>query len=361
MTIFKNKLTLLIILIFLSFSCSSNFKKDKDFYIISNDTAIIKFEQSDHRFCNSLNLSVTNKKSEKNELYWRCRLSLTKHRLKTDITQKESIDHNIKIGKIITQISLKLSKTPKMLLENANADLDKYEHEKCQLMGYNLDTDNQEKIDEYFLCRKILIEDRISFPAFHQSDFLDYQNDHYNLGYTIDKRLDSSINEYNRAKNKYPNCIIHKISSQDFTNCSAAYDASRRCFLEIDSKKFNREAQKKITCQRQAAIRFPDKFINQDNINNRNIKAKSDYYNNNDFSSLGIDDVTKFYDTKKSDKSDKVEHNSLIGSKNQLYSKFEIIKLREKYIKSCQVNADIEIVDYVTQLRNACEALKKYN
>ncbi len=63
----------------------------------------------------------------------------------------------------------------------------------------------------------------------------------------------------------------------------------------------------------------------------------------------------------KSDKSDKVEHNSLIGSKNQLYNKFEIIKLREKYIKSCQVNADIEIVDYVTQHRNACEALKKYN
>ena len=361
MTIFKNKLTLLIILIFLLFSCSSNFKKNKDFYIISNDPAIIKFEQSDHRFCNSLNLSVTNKKSEKNELYWRCRLSLTKHRLKTDISQQESINHNIKIGKIITQISLKLSKTPKMLIENANSDLDKYENEKCQLMGYDINTDNQEKIDEYFLCRKILIEDRISFPAFYQDDFLDYKNDQYNLGYAIDKRLDYSINEYNRAKNKYPNCITHKISSQNFTNCSAAYDASRRCHLEIDSKKFNREAQKKITCQRQATIRFPDNFINLDNVNNRNIKARSDYYNNNDFSSLGIDDVSKFYNNKTNNKLDKTGKNSMIGSKNQLYSKFEITKLREKYIKSCQVNADIEIADYVKQLKNACNALKKYN
>lgn len=361
MKLFKNKLTLSIIILATVLSCSGNKNKNANpFYILSNNKDIIEFEKSDHRFCTSINLTATSKKSKQNNLYWRCRLSLTKHRLKTDTSYQSSIDHNIKIGEIITKISLKLSKTPEIILNNANNDLDLFEHEKCQLMGYDAQTDDQNKIDEYFMCRKILIEDRNALPSFWQYEFMQYANNDYNLSYVIDQRLDFNINQYNKAKENYPNCIIHKISSQDFSNCTAAYDASRKCYLEIDAKKFNKEAQKKISCQRQANIRFPDEYIIKSKLNTNNVKARSDYYNNNDFSALGIDDISQFYNIKQKNKDTKNSKVKLISTKNELYSKFEIIKLREKYIKSCQLNADSEIAKYVDQLQKACKSLKKY-
>ena len=46
-----------------------------------------------------------------------------------------------------------------------------------------------------------------------------------------------------------------------------------------------------------------------------------------------------------------------INSKEGLYSKFEITKLRQNFIFSCLKEADIGIDKYAADLKNGCEAL----
>jgi len=54
------------------------------------------------------------------------------------------------------------------------------------------------------------------------------------------------------------------------------------------------------------------------------------------------------------------EMRAEINSKKKLYDKYELTRLRQKYIFSCQKEADVRIDKYVTGLKQTCEEMKRF-
>ncbi len=358
----KSLKNLFAAIFFISVSCAGV----KDPHILSHLKNVQVFERQDHKFCDSLKLNFDKSDNLKSGLYWRCRLSLAKYRLYTDSRLPEQAKHNLEISDLVTKISLKLSETPESMLLRENKKIDSRQHRQCLVMGFEIETEDQTKIDDYFACRKALIEDQRLVPPFGNIDYLKHSNRFYDLGFVIDQRVDVEISRYNEAKKNYPTCIKFNLKNINFKNCVAAQDRSRQCFAEIDKKKFKKEAEEKITCQKQSYIEFPDNFLKEDDLVKADIsrmKASSDYYNQRSFASLGIDG-TQFDADKKRVQEDELERQKKaeqnINSKDGLYSKFELTKLRQKYIFSCQKEANTRIERYSDDLKISCEDQAKF-
>jgi hypothetical protein len=152
----------------------------------------------------------------------------------------------------------------------------------------------------------------------------------------------------------------------NFKRCTAAQDASRQCLSEIGLKKFKREGEEKIVCQKQAYIRFPDEMLKDENKKKaemERMKANSDYYNQYSFASIGIDDAGIFESEEKKaerEKAEKNKKNENINSKRGLYSKYELTQLRQKYIFSCQKQAGARVDEYVGALVRSCQGMANF-
>jgi hypothetical protein len=344
----------------LFFACAA--KKKVDPYVLSVAPQIQALEKQDHQFCSSLKLDFDKRDNSKSELYWRCRLSLTKYRLYINDNSPAAAMHNEQINELMGKISLNIAKSPEVILLRENRKMDDRDHKKCVAMGFEVFTADQAKVDDYFACRKALIEDQKVVPAFGNTDYLQYSNDTYNIGFAIDRRIDEEIKRYNEAQIKYPTCVKYNLYTIDYKNCTAAQDSSRQCFSEITRKKFAKEAEEKITCQKKAYIQFPEEFLKESERSQTQIdkmRVTSDYYNRRSFSSIGISDVSKFdADAERVKKQKEAQKKAInINSKEGLYTKFELTKLRQNFVFSCQKEADFRIVKYVADLSEGCAAL----
>ncbi len=338
----------------------------EDPFILSNSLRIRQVERQDHNACAFLKLSFDQTDNVKSALYWRCRLSFAKYRLYTEISTPEQEEHNKEISDLITKISLKVSETPEAVLANENKKMDNRQHRQCLAMGFEIETDDQAKIDDYFACRKALIEDQQLMPPYANDEYLDYPNRSYNIGFVIDQKIEERIKIYNEARKKYPICVKFNLYDVNFKRCTVAQDESRQCFSEIGLKKFKREGEEKIACQKQAYIRFPDEMLKDESKKKAEIermKANSDYYNQYSFASIGINDTGIFESDEKRaerEKMEKQQKNENINSKKGLYSKYELTQLRQKYIFSCQKEAESKINEYVDSLKNQCQELVNF-
>lgn len=360
----KEILHRIFILVFcINFACSPNQNKPKvdEPFIVSHLPHIKDFERQDHGFCSSLEIDFEKSDNLKSALYWRCRLSLAKYRLNTDQTAVGATQYNLEISDLITKISLRLANTPESILTHENKKMDNHHHLQCISMGYIIATTDQEKIDDYFACRKALIEDQQLVPPYGNNDYLDYPNRSYNIGFVIDRRIDEDIKNYNAEKAKYPTCMKFNLYSTDFKSCTTAQDNSRACFATIDKKKFTREWEEKIACQKQSYSKFPNVFLKENEEEKarvERVKANSAFYNQHSLASIGLDEKQFGGDGKNYEKDDEKEKN--INSKEGLYSKYELTKLRQKYIFACQKKADDRVKLYVENLKKGCADLEKF-
>jgi hypothetical protein len=91
--------------------------------------------------------------------------------------------------------------------------------------------------------------------------------------------------------------------------------------------------------------------------------STSDYYNKQSLAAIGTSEE-KFYSGKKIVKSDeekKRERENEINSKHGLYNKFELTKLRQKFISNCIDNSDEALETYVRDLTVSCNELAKFD
>jgi len=341
------------------FACTH--KKDPDPFVISSLANIQILEKQDHNFCASLKLEYDKSDNLKSLLYWRCRMSQTKYRLFIDDTIPSNAKFNLEISDLISKIAVKIADTPEAILLRENRKMDNRQHQLCLRMGFQIYTDDQAKIDEYFSCRRVLLEDQKVVPPFGNVEYLKYPNDSYNIGFVVDHRVDESIKKYILTKEKYPTCIKYNLYSLDFKNCSAAQDNSRKCLSEIPKKKFAKEVEEKIACQKKSYIAFPDEFLKDTDQQKQDIErteANSDYYNNNNFAAIGISDFAEFgAKPEKMKKEKKVEVKKNINSKEKLYTRLELTKLRGKFIVACMKEADVRVSYYVDNLQQSCNSL----
>lgn len=366
----KKSLKIFLTLIFCAaFSCAKTPKRE--IYILSNVPEIQEQERQDHKFCNSLDLnSGSTNKTFSADLYWRCRLSSAKSRLKPNISSPQNLKYNSDLSDLITKISLHLSEARESVFIKENKRLDKRDHAVCLSYGFDFDVSDRLKTDEYLLCRKRLIDEDQLDPPYGNEVYLQYPNRAYNLSFVLDHRIDKENKKYEEAQKNYPICLNFFQSDKHFKECSMAQDQSKQCFAAIDAKKFKKESDKKTICQKQAYVKFPDSFLkNSDQRKNEltRIKNNADVYNQNNFAALGIIDheVDLFepesaLDAKNSatEKQKKLEQN--INSKKGLYSRYDLTRLRQKYIYACQQNADFAVKKYVETLQKKCDEISNY-
>lgn len=336
-----------------------------DPYILSHLSHIQTLEKQDHAFCVDLKLDYDKTDNLKSALYWRCRLSMAKFRLYPNPHDEAMQRHNLEINDLLTKISLRLAQTPESVLMHQNKMMDERDHNQCLVMGFTLETQDQTKVDDYFACRKALLTERQLVPPYGNKQYLKYPNSSYNIGFVIDRRIDAEIARYNAAKEKYPTCVKYHLKGLDFKKCTASQDASRQCFSEIERKRFKKEGEEKIICQKEAYMRFPDEFLKDEDARKKEIarlKLNSDYYNKNSFAAIGVDDTQFDSDEERvvKEKAEAKKSRKDINSKQGLYSKYELTRLRQKYIFTCQKEADTKVEDYVDGLNRTCEEMAKF-
>lgn len=365
------KKILIIYLIIITATCSKKIAQPSPF-ILSNNPLTIKIEEQNHRFCLALKAEFSNNYDTLNARdYWQCRLSLTRNHIAGNYNEEINKDIiNPAFNRLLSEIEVKLGNIPETRLTRENKKIDNLHHNQCIDFGYEVETTNQIKIDKYFFCRKILMEKGKLVPPFGNKEYEKYPNKTYDLKFIIDNRIDKNIKKFQDAKKKYPTCIKYHLESIDFKNCTKSEDNSRQCYNKIPLQKFQKEADEKIICQKKSYLRFPDEFLKEDleeELEKRKRNKNTDFYNQHNFDSLGIDEnlfygnIDDALKNQEQELSKKLLSDSEINSKKGLYTRFELTKLRQKFISSCVFEAEEQIKKYVARLNFECEELKKFN
>jgi hypothetical protein len=93
------------------------------------------------------------------------------------------------------------------------------------------------------------------------------------------------------------------------------------------------------------------------------MNVNSDYYNQQSLASIGLNESLFDSDKKRVEREEaeaakKSAKN--INSKNELYSKYELTRLRQKYVIGCQKEADDKVIKYVEKITQSCKELEKF-
>lgn len=365
------KIFAFVILLFLIFDCSKK-PIDKPF-ILSVDNKIKALEWGDHNVCVSLKLNFDSQDINRSKLYWRCRLVFAKYHLKPRGSIVYNQDFNDEIVNLVTQISLKLANDSTENLYSQNKKLDNFHHQRCLKLGYDFESDDSKKIEEYFTCRKALIDEYSLSNPYGNDEYARYKNETYDLSFVVDEAVKKRVEKFNSFKEKYPYCSKFKISSQNFKNCQQAVDSNASCVSKIAEKLYQKDSEEKIICQKKAYEKYGDELLldfdkKQQEIIKDNFIADS--VNRNNLESLGLNakmfsveseeklaEKNSLEDDKKSQK----QRREKINSRTALYSKSEITHLRRSFISSCQKIFNKKIQQYHQQLIVDCESKLEFD
>ncbi|NBX53036.1 MAG: hypothetical protein EBT63_05250 [Proteobacteria bacterium] len=351
--------TLTILLCVFMLSCANK----KRPYLISNFSDINSLEEVDHQTCVKLKLNFDKNNNIDSKLYWHCRLSFSKFHLEVYPVLPRQIEFNQKISDLVTQISLIISKNQENNIVKEVNKLEEIDHKKCLKLGYDNQSKEQIKVEEYYQCRKNLIELNFAEPPFSNNQYQKYHNKSYDIAFVIDKRIKKSFDENQKKIAENPECTSFKPSSDDFKKCSDSVMNFQKCLNDSNKKITETEAKEKIICQKQAYLRFNDEMIKEEDrvdnkIKNRNLNSDRD--NRNNFESFGINenDFLGKAEKEKVAQENIKKISKIDNSTRGIYSKQEISWLRKKFIVSCMttINSKNEI-DKKNFIKD-CEKLK---
>jgi len=342
------------------FSCA----KIRPPYIISDYPEIQPLEEYDHQYCVSLKLNFDKTNNLESKLYWHCRISFAKFRLEIKPNFPWQMEFNKKISDLIAKISIKISRNQETIIQQELNKIDENDHKKCLKLGYNHESRDKSAIEDYYVCRKNIIELNYSEPPYNNSQYTPYQNKSYDINFIINKRIEESIKKGKEDLKNYPECANYRLVSLDFENCKKATELFRGCIKESNLKIVNRENNEKVVCQKQAYNRFSDEMIrNEDRselrIRDRNINA--DRENKSNFTSLGINEEDFMAKAKRLEIKKQQLRKIREGEGNNnlnIYSKQEISRLRKDFIANCLKIIDERVNEYSNQLKQECETLK---
>lgn len=359
------------------------------YFLASSDNEIQKIDKEDHQFCVSLGLDF-GEDELKTEIYWRCRVALANNKIKPDALTPEELRHNITLKKLVADIAKNYNASSEKWSDNRNSLLDNNDHKSCVTQGHNIDSLEPVAVEDYFICRRRLINNQQMIPPYRKIEYFKRPQDTYNIGLAVNKKTDSDIAKFEAVKAEYPKCVTLDFRSEEFKICKSEYDQQRKCLSKIEGLKFKRELQEKTSCQKKSYVRFPDSMLKDDSTRAQEIahaKTAADLSNSNNFFSIGIDadqmgkfsseegemkkddnqslakdakaSVAKEVDKKNSsqiaDAKTKIVKN--FNTKDDLYSKIDLTKLRQQFIFSCQEAINSPLASYGNKLRDECNSI----
>lgn len=350
---------LLITLLFLSPLQSCNFSES---YFLTYQSKLKVVERQDHQKCVSQGLDYEEWGDIITEMYWRCRYDLIMARKVNDATSAELIKNNAAIDKISNEILNNLNRAKSAALAKIEDDIEFIDHKKCDQKGYSFAIDDLN--DNYDRCRQSLILSKTpnSSKSTNSSKVSALSPDRYaeymSIAYV--RRNNKEANLIAETMQKYPNCVGLNIKSDDFKKCSAATDESKICLANIDSLQEKKALEDKIYCQQQAFVQFPDNYalakeksageieklkltkkVQNDEESNKENNATLAYLE----SDKNIENIGRYVE----DVDNKEEQ-----SKDRLYSRIELLKLRERFIFQCNKKMEDKLPDFNKRSSQDC-------
>jgi len=351
----------LIILLFLTIfpSCTKIVPQ----YYISEFPEIQQFEEFDHQSCQNLKLNFDAKNNLESKNYWRCRQTFAKFHLEINPVFPNQIDQNSKISELIAKISLKISRSQESFLQNEINKIDENDNLKCEKMGYKIDPNDQLKTEEYYLCRKNLIELFYAEPPFGNAELLKFQDKNYDINYVVTKKIREAMQINQKILEDNPQCAEIKPRGMEFAKCLEDFKKYNQCLSKNNLELRRLESDQKIICQKQAYIRFSDEMIvdrerTDSAISMRN--QNSDRDNKYSFGSMGIDEDDFLAKNEKEEKKKVVikKLSDIQNHKNNIYTKQEISRLRRGFISNCIKIINKDLNERGSDLNKKCEKIK---
>lgn len=317
---------------------------------LTDQFTLRRIERQDHEFCISMRLDFENPNDLKNKVYWSCRLQLAHYHMIPEATTEDEIRNNRIIKYLIRKLSVKFEDAREANLERTNAELEEIDHKNCRSQGYTLNTLDQKKSEEYFICRRKLIDTRYQTLTQKEIKNLELSSNRYNLGYAINKRLEKKTEFSEIVKRDYPQCLEIEILDPLFTKCKVGQDRARACLAKIPQQKINEEVRQKVFCNTVVMQIMPDSYSKEMPIpENKLIPKKKDI--NYDVETLLALAITQ---NKSKEEEEKEQKKTFDNSKTSLYSVFELNLLRQKYVDSCYVEVDKRMIKLVADLEEKC-------
>jgi len=353
-------LTLYFLLTLLLPACNSS-----ESYLLTYQSSLRIIEREDHQKCVSQGLDYGDWDEIITEMYWRCRYNLVQDRKINDATTPDKIRHNAAIEKISEEILKNLSRAKYSALTKIEDDIELSDHNKCGGLGNNLNIG--ESNDGYYRCRQNLIIARIP-PAPKVTNSFEFSILPKNraseyLKIAQESRRDSSkeVLLVDAMMQKYPNCAGLNISGEDFKRCSSAVDQSMQCLANINSLQIKKDLQDKIYCQQQAFVQFPDNYaLAKDRSSSEIEKIKSDLKKDHGNEINKENNATLLY--LEGDRNIPAnigrdienEGDDEKRSKEKLYSRVELLKLRERFVYQCDKKMEDKLPDFAQQAKDDC-------
>ena len=354
---------ILILLFLFCTSCAT--PKTPNQFLLSPSPSLRILELKDHQFCSSLKVDYHESQLMQNRLYWGCRQSSANHHI-IKSQNPRAITHNANLNNLINQITNKVANLPESIIQHSNGKVDEKHHKKCLELGFEVSTQDNAKIDDYFGCRSTLIEEYKLLPPYRKREYMKYPNTNYNINFAINTRIQKRLQEYNKQKEKYPTCVKYNIYNPNFNLCTKALDESKKCRKNIKKSRYQQELKAKLNCQRLSYVHFSNdliKFDDEELSKANRANKKSDYHNNNNFAALGLDEES-FVSIDEDDFSEDdgaLDPEPLsMNNDKELYTKFEITKLREKYMIKCHEEVDQKMKLLIEEEKFQCDELKKF-
>lgn len=346
-------------ILFLSTILSCN---NSESYLLTYQSKLRIIERKDHQKCVSQGLDYGDWDEIITEMYWRCRYNLVTARKINDAISADAIRNNAAIDRISEEILKNLNRAKYSSLATIEDDIELSDHNKCESKGYGLGSNGLD--DNYYRCRQNLIVARIP-PApkitnsFEMTALPPKRAEEYmaiaDLG-----RTNLEANFIANLIQKYPNCVGLNTQSNDFKKCSAATDESQICLANVHSLQIKKELQDKIYCQKQAFVQFPDNYALAKEKSASEIEklklAQADKYSEESNQENNI--ILQYLESDKN-----IENigryvedagNEEEQSKEKLYSRIELLKLRERFVYQCNKKMEDKLPYFAKESSQDC-------
>jgi len=358
----KKSLKIITLLFFgLIFSCNQS-----ESYLLTRQSSLRIIEREDHQRCVARGIDFGQWGDVMTEIYWRCRYNMAQSRKIHDSTSAEAIENNARVEKISEVILENLNHSKQVIISRIEKDINTFDHARCVSLGYNLDSDNQNDIDEYYKCREGLVLNRVA-PApkvthnYEVSILPDDKVSKY-LEIARQSKIDNpELNKVSSMTSLYPICAGLNVNSGDFKKCAAAQEDSKKCFGNIALMKAKKNVDDKIYCQQQAFIQFPDNYAYAKEKSNTQIARDEEKAKNEEAKKQKeMEDKIKqnmtlrFLQGGASEVMNKEENTDQKTTDKARYSKIELQSLREQFIQRCNLAMEQKMPSFIEDSSDKC-------
>ncbi len=357
-------LTNFILTLALTSTISSCFTESRQMYEEQSAKRIKSLDESTNKYCTDLGLNFSRENPIRSEMFFRCKIELAKRAKIQNPIKPNEMAFNQDLEKFIEIQDQQYMNSIENLNYYRNSILNNSHHKICQKKGYDFDSLQQDKIEEYLNCRESLIMTFELKPAYQSYQDLNYPQNSYNINFVINEKQDQEIKKAREFAKKYPFCSNLKIDSPKSIECKKAFDEKESCINNTKREYFFRKKRFQEICQQKLYIKLPESLLiekkeKQTRAEKRNFNTDL-HLNASYHQFLSNEKIRNSFMFKKNEEENKKQKDveqKINNSFKQLYTKHELTSLRKKFINSCMAQVKPKVEKFVKAGLKTCNSI----